>query len=44
MNFQQKIILLLIALLLSFISSYKAQEDETENTDTNTVQRVYKTK
>ena len=44
MNFQQKIILLLIALLLTFISSYKAQEDETENTDTNTVQRVYKTK
>lgn len=44
MNFQQKIILLLITLLLSFSSSYKAQEDETENTDTNTVQRVYKTK
>lgn len=44
MNFQQKIILLLTTLLLSFSSSYKAQEDETENTDTNTVQRVYKTK
>jgi hypothetical protein len=44
MNFHQKITLLLITLLLSFSSSYKAQEDETENTDTNTVQRVYKTK
>lgn len=44
MNFQQKITLLFITLFLSFGSSYKAQEDQAENTDTNTVQRVYKTK
>jgi hypothetical protein len=44
MNFQQKTTLLLIVFFLSFFSNVKAQENDVENTDTNTVQRVYKTK
>lgn len=44
MNFQQKTTLLLIIFFLSFFSNVKAQENDAENTDTNAVQRVYKTK
>jgi hypothetical protein len=44
MNFQRKTTLLLIVFFLSFFNNVKAQENDVENTDTNTVQRVYKTK
>ncbi len=44
MNFQQKTSLFIITFLLSLSTSFKAQDNDSENTDTTTVQRVYKTK
>jgi hypothetical protein len=44
MNFQQKTTIFIITLLLSLSTSFKAQDNDSENTDTTTAQRVYKTK